>query len=113
MGNEVSLNLSGWVDRRKQDIGPYSFYIIKMVTEQETEIKKLRDRLITLERTKVVNCCEAWSKAQKWKTDNKGYGPVLYKPNADTALTIGLGLPEVCFCPWCGAGKCEDIKSGK
>jgi hypothetical protein len=52
MGNEVSLNLSGWVERRKYDIGPYAYYIIKAVREQEAEIQQLRDLVVTLGDTK-------------------------------------------------------------
>jgi hypothetical protein len=40
------LNLSGWLERRKSDVGPfYADYIIKSVREYEDEIMRLRGEL--------------------------------------------------------------------
>lgn len=41
----VILNLSGWIDRRKQDIGPYADHIIHSVAAYEAEITELRRQL--------------------------------------------------------------------
>ena len=40
MGND--LNLSGWIERRRADVGPYAEPIIKGVAEYEAEIARLR-----------------------------------------------------------------------
>jgi len=34
----MALNLSGWLERRSEDIGPHGDYIIKSVKEYEAEI---------------------------------------------------------------------------
>lgn len=38
----TDLNLSGWIERRRSDVGPYAEPIIKGVAEYEAEIKRLR-----------------------------------------------------------------------
>jgi hypothetical protein len=39
------LNLSGWIKRRKSDVGPYADHIIKSVKRYEEEIMRLRREL--------------------------------------------------------------------
>ena len=39
------LNLSGWIERRRADVGPYADHIIKGVAEYEAEIARLRAAL--------------------------------------------------------------------
>lgn len=41
----VDLNLSGWIERRRSDIGPYAEPIIKGVAAYEAEISRLRGAL--------------------------------------------------------------------
>lgn len=45
MGNPISddLNLAGWIERRKRDVGPYADHIIKAVTAYEVELRNLRE----------------------------------------------------------------------
>ena len=43
-----------------------------------------------------MNCCEDMEKARQCGTDNEGFGPLV------TGLRIGMELPEIRFCPWCG-----------
>lgn len=38
----VLLNLSGWIERRRKDVGPYADVIIHGVAAYENEIKALR-----------------------------------------------------------------------
>jgi hypothetical protein len=54
------------------------------------------------------DCCEAWTKAQTPGTDHEMYGSVLHAPDDGTEPQIGIGLPEVLFCPWCGASKTKE-----
>jgi hypothetical protein len=49
------------------------------------------------------DCCEAWSKAQTPGTEDEMYAPVLYALDDGSEPQIGIGLPGVRFCPWCGA----------
>lgn len=41
----VDLNLSGWIERRRSDVGPYADHIINGVAEYEAEIVRLRASL--------------------------------------------------------------------
>lgn len=41
----TDLNLSGWIERRKSDVGPYADHIIKSVRMYEAEIEKAREAL--------------------------------------------------------------------
>ena len=43
-----------------------------------------------------MNCCEAMEAARQSGSDNEGFGPLV------TGLRIGMDLPEIRFCPWCG-----------
>jgi len=40
--------------------------------------------------------CDAFQQAQTSGTDNEGYGGLI------RGRSIGCGLPEIKFCPWCG-----------
>ena len=41
----ADLNLAGWIERRKSDVGPYADHIIKSVRIYEVEIERLRKAL--------------------------------------------------------------------
>lgn len=45
----VDLNLSGWIERRRSDVGPYAEPIIKGVAAYEAEISRLRELLLAIE----------------------------------------------------------------
>lgn len=47
-------------------------------------------------------CCDAWAKAHEWRTDNEGYGELVYY---EDGARIGKDLPPVKFCPWCASSK--------
>jgi hypothetical protein len=38
----TNFNLSGWIERRKRDVGPYADHIISSVSAYEVEIERLR-----------------------------------------------------------------------
>lgn len=48
-------------------------------------------------------CCEPWRTAQLDGTDSEAYGRLL--SNYGGEWHMGSDLPEVRFCPWCGARK--------
>ena len=43
--DEITLNLSAWIERRKNDVGPYADHIIRSTKEYEEEIADLRRQL--------------------------------------------------------------------
>ena len=47
--------------------------------------------------SKKLECCEAMKHAQEDGTDNEVYGKAVLG-----SWTIGTGLPDISFCPWCG-----------
>jgi hypothetical protein len=49
-------------------------------------------------------CCEAWAKAHEWETDNEAYSSLVRYSDDERAL-LGMDLPPVKFCPWCGNEK--------
>ena len=49
-------------------------------------------------------CCDAWEKAHESCTDNEGYGALIFS-SFDGEEHMGVDLPRVKFCPWCGAKK--------
>lgn len=61
------------------------------------------------------DCCIAWGKAQTFGTDSEAYGSLLRdyaNPQRHRGVVMrppdwhmGLELPPVKFCPWCGAKK--------
>ena len=48
-------------------------------------------------------CCETWRLAHQNGTDNEGYEALVFYD--DGQAKIGDRLPNVAFCPWCGAAK--------
>jgi len=48
-------------------------------------------------------CCDAWEAAQQAATDSSGYGSLIEYYNG--GWQIGLGLPAIKYCPWCGTKK--------
>lgn len=55
-----------------------------------------------------MNCCQAWADAQTPGTDNEGYGQLLRHTLG--RWSIGVDLPHIEFCPWCGAGIDDEQK---
>jgi len=43
-------------------------------------------------------CCKEMRKANEPCTDNEGYGALIWRGDR----TMGLGLADIQFCPWCG-----------
>ena len=43
--NDVTLNLSAWIERREKDVGTYADHIIHSVKAYEDEIAELRRKL--------------------------------------------------------------------
>lgn len=55
-------------------------------------------------------CCPAWARAHEWETDNEGYAPLIFTHDEDDeGMFSRTGyynlLPDIRFCPWCGAEK--------
>lgn len=62
-------------------------------------------------------CCPSWLRAQSGGTDNEGYGALLHdyanprrfgrveEPRKPSTWFMGCDMPQVQFCPWCGAKK--------
>jgi hypothetical protein len=48
-------------------------------------------------------CCRTWKTACGPGTDNEGYSSLVCDIGGDEE--IGLDLPPVRFCPWCGTRK--------
>ena len=54
-------------------------------------------------------CCEGFHMALQGGTDNEGYGPLLSHWHGE--WRVGLDLPEIQYCPWCGRSL-EEIPIG-
>lgn len=52
-------------------------------------------------------CCKDFENAQASGTDSEGYG-ALVRENRKGNVELGLHLPPIRFCPWCGAPKAVD-----
>jgi hypothetical protein len=48
-------------------------------------------------------CCDAFSKAMTNGTDNEAWGAAIHLDQEGAHYKIGLGLPPLRFCPWCGS----------
>jgi DNA-binding ferritin-like protein len=46
---ELMLNLSSWIERRSEDIGPYANHIVHSVQAYEREIDRLRKGLTAID----------------------------------------------------------------
>lgn len=55
----MDLNLSGWIERRKRDVGPYADHIIKQTGQYEREIERLRAELVEAEQRGYAKAMEA------------------------------------------------------
>ena len=49
------------------------------------------------------DCCAPWQDAKLAGTDGEGFSPLIR--DFDGQWKIGMNLPGVSFCPWCGAKK--------
>lgn len=58
--------------------------------------EEILEKVIEWKKAPPTPCCEDWQNALTSGTDNEGYGPLIISD------TIGVGLPPVKFCPWCG-----------
>ena len=58
---------------------------------------------------KIVYCCDSWKKAINEGTDTDGYGPLIQDHRRMYGIfygpSIGMNLPDIQFCPWCGDKK--------
>lgn len=72
---ELMLNLSAWIERRKQDVGPYADHIIHSVSKYEAEIERLRAVAADLPAAETVKPLE-WQKVDAqtawWRADGLG-----------------------------------------
>lgn len=50
-----------------------------------------------------TKCCDTWEQSKEAGTDNELYGAVTM--HFDGEWCVGLNLPPVKFCPWCGSHK--------
>ena len=58
----------------------------------------------------VKPCCDPWQLAQQAGSDNEGYGALIYRRYDNGQIEVmGIGLPPIRFCPWCGANKSEPV----
>lgn len=45
-------------------------------------------------------CCDAFEKVTEPRSDNEGYGRLIWIDETD--VSIGCDLPTIDYCPWCG-----------
>lgn len=45
----------------------------------------------------MTDCCEAWRKAQFGATN-----PTIHLSDDSLSMLVGIDLPQLRFCPWCG-----------
>lgn len=56
-------------------------------------------------------CCETWAKAHTEGTDGEAWMPLVrYSVSSDITPHIGCDLPDIAFCPWCGAAKAPNAR---
>jgi hypothetical protein len=49
-------------------------------------------------------CCKTWADAHESGTDNEFYGSLIHD-SEDGSSHMGGDLPDIKYCPWCGAMK--------
>lgn len=54
-------------------------------------------------------CCATWAAAHARETDSEGWLALIHRDGDMRYPAIGMGLPPVCFCPWCAAPKTVQI----
>ena len=53
--------------------------------------------------------CEAWSQARQEMTDHEMVGPAIGTVYQEPGkFTIGTDIPDIEYCPWCGAQLPDD-----
>jgi hypothetical protein len=50
-----------------------------------------------------LHCCDAFRDSTECCTDNEAFGALTRR--RQDVFTIGVSLPPIKFCPWCGADK--------
>jgi hypothetical protein len=55
-------------------------------------------------------CCAMWDRAHEFGTDNEMYHSLVHYAQDSKEALIGMDLPPVRFCPWCGKPKLRVAK---